>query len=102
MIWEIVTGIVQLFIVEPFQKELDAHLRQVGAPAAVVQQVAGCAAAATPVLAERVAGDPLWGAATVIRLWLGTTSYEAVLGDQVAACGPALAAARPFLAEGGE
>jgi hypothetical protein len=54
------------------------------------------------VLVERISGDPWWGAATVVRLWLGTTSYEAVLGDQVPACEPVLRSAQPYLQKAGE
>ncbi|WP_191059234.1 hypothetical protein [Geminicoccus harenae] len=99
MVWDVLSALVRLFIIEPFQVELDEHLRRLGAPAAVVQEVASCASAAQPVLVERISGDPWWGVATVVRLWLGTTSYEAVLGDQVPACAPALRAAQPYLQE---
>ncbi|WP_027132880.1 hypothetical protein [Geminicoccus roseus] len=97
MIWDFVAALVRLFVIEPFQADFDQQLSRLGAPAAVVQEVASCASAAQPVLIERIGNDPWWGAATIVRLWIGTTSYEAVLGDQVPACAPALKAAQPFL-----
>lgn len=99
MIWEMMTGLIQLFIIEPFQVEMDRHLRYVGAPDVVMEQVADCAVTAMPTLAARIGSDPSWGAATVIRLWLGTTSYQTLLGDHAAVCGPAMAAAEPFLVQ---
>ncbi|WP_159718967.1 hypothetical protein [Geminicoccus flavidas] len=102
MIWDFVSALVRLFIIEPFQVEVDEHLRRLGAPTAVVQEVASCASAAQPVLVERISEDPWWGAATIVRLWLGTTSYEAVLGAQVPACVPALQAAQPYLQDADE
>ncbi len=91
MIGDLIAFLVATFLVGPLQSTLAEQLADARAPVAVVQQVEACA------LVERAAGDPWWAISTAFGAWIGTTSPVAVLAD-TSACGPALAAARPFLA----
>ncbi len=94
---DFIATLVSLFLVEPFQNEMRERLAAARVPREVAQQVAQCGRVATPVLADRVMADPWWGATTVVRVWAGATTAEAVLAETVPACGPAVRAVRPFL-----
>lgn len=100
MIASLIAFLVSTFLVGPLQSELGSRLAQARAPAAIVQQVEACATAAIPALVDRAAADPWWALSSAFGAWVGTTSPEAVLRDAAPGCAPALAAARPFLAEG--
>ncbi len=97
MIRDFLIFLFTTLVVEPFQAELNEKLAAAQAPPAVVAEISQCARTATPILADRAMSDPWWGASTVIRVWVGTTSPESVLTDAAPACGPAVRAARPFL-----
>lgn len=101
MIRDLFVFVLNIFVLEPFQAEISQRLGRLGAPPAVVREVMSCASAAQPVLVERFSNDPFWAAGTVLRLWLGTRTYQAVLRDEVPACGPALSAAQPYLDSAG-
>ena len=92
-----IAWLVVTFLLNPFGADLQSRMAAAQAPAAVVQGVTQCAAAAGPALIDRASGDPLWAISTVVGTWIGTTSPEAVLRDAAPGCGPAMAAARPFL-----
>ena len=99
MIADFIAFLVATFLVGPLQSTLAGQLADARAPVAVVQQVEACATAALPALVERAAGDPWWALTTAFGAWVGTTSPQAVLAGAAPACGPAMAAARPFLSE---
>jgi hypothetical protein len=86
------------FVVEPVRAEWDARLRTAGASPAVVAELGRCATEAGPALAGRAAGDPWWGVATAVGVWLGTRDGVAVLAEATPGCAAAVAAARPLLA----
>ena len=65
-----------------------------------MRQVTECGAAAAPALLERAGADPWWAAGTAFRIWIGALRPEAVLAEAAPACGPAMQAARPYLAGG--
>jgi hypothetical protein len=94
---DFIATLVSLFLVEPFEAEMRERLAGARVPREAAQQVAQCARAATPVLAERVMADPWWGATTVVRVWAGATTADAVLTETVPTCGPAVRAVQPFL-----
>ena len=96
---DFIATLVSLFFVEPFQAEMRDKLAAARVPREVTQQVIQCGRVATPVLTGRVMADPWWGATTVVRVWAGATTADAVLQETVPACGPALTAVRPFLAD---
>ena len=98
MIGDLIAFLVATFLVGPLQSTLVGQLADGRAPVAVVQQVEACAAAALPALVERAASEPWWAITTAFGAWVGTTSPVAVLTGAAPSCGPALAAAQPFLA----
>lgn len=98
MFGEFLLLLVNVLIIEPAQAELSARLGGLGAPAAVMQGVSSCVAAAHTTLGALYTENPWEGITTAFRLWTGLTSYEAVLQAEVPACEPALKAARPFIA----
>lgn len=97
MLSDIFLALVNMFVVEPAQAELGRRLEQLRAPPAIIRDVSDCLSAARPVLIEAYIEDPVRGVLTVVRLWTGLTTYDAVLQDEVPACKPALQAARPYL-----
>ncbi|MGG5811221.1 hypothetical protein [Falsiroseomonas sp. CW058] len=97
MFSDLIAWIVAVFLLGPLQAEVHSKLEAARAPAAVMQGVTACAVAAAPGLADRAAADPWWAVTSVIGVWIGTTTPEAVLRDAAPSCAPALAAARPFL-----
>ncbi len=98
MIGDVIAFLVATFLLGPLQSTLVGQLADGRAPQAVVQQVEACVTAALPALASRAANEPWWAITTAVGAWVGTTSPEAVLRGAAPACGPALVAARPFLA----
>jgi hypothetical protein len=98
MIGDLIAFLVATFLVGPLQSTLVGQLAEGRAPAAVVQQVEACATAALPALVERAGNEPWWAVTTAFGAWVGTTSPAAVLAGAAPSCGPAMAAARPFLA----
>ena len=94
---DFIAMLVSLFLVEPFQAEMRERLAAARVPREVAQQVIQCGRIATPALTERVLADPWWGATTVVRVWVGATTAEAVFAETVPTCGPAVRALRPFL-----
>jgi hypothetical protein len=97
MFADLIAFFVAIFLVGPLEAEVTSRLEAARAPAAVVRGVADCAAAAAPALLERATSDPWWAVRTSLGAWTGWTSPEAVLRDAAPGCGPAMAAARPFL-----
>ena len=97
MFRDLVFFLVSLFVVEPFQDELNGGLARVAAPQAVISEVASCTSTALPILIERVSSDPWWGTATIVRIWVGSTTSGAVLGQTVPTCKTAIEMARPYL-----
>jgi hypothetical protein len=97
MLHDLIAWFVAVFLIGPLQSEVQSRLEAARAPSAVVSAVTECATAATPRLVERASADPLWAVGTAFSTWIGTTSPEAVLREAAPSCGPAMAAARPFL-----
>lgn len=97
MIRDFVLSVFSFLVIEPFQAELNSKLRAVQAPAAIIQQVEGCARAAAPVLVDKAMTDWWWAGMTAVYVTIGMQAPERVLADSVPACGPAIRAAQPFL-----
>lgn len=97
MLRDLLLWAVAVFVVQPYQAELEEKLAAVRAPRAVMEAVADCASTAIPALADRAASDPWWAAVTGLKVWTGFIPPEAVLRDAAPACGPAMEAVRPYL-----
>lgn len=97
MIQDILISLFTTFVVGPIQAELNTKLLAAQAPPEIISQVVACAAAAPEALAVRAAQDPVWAVTSVVGVWLEQTAPEALLGQEVAACGTALEAAKPYL-----
>ncbi len=97
MFADLIAFLVSFFLIGPLEEEMTSRLQAARAPAAVVRGVADCASAAAPALLDRAAADPWWAIRTSLGAWIGWLPPEAVLRDAAPACGPAIAAARPFL-----
>ncbi len=94
----VLASLVSFFLIDQMQAEMSKRLAAAGAPQAIVTDVASCARVATPALVERASGDPWWAATTAFGIWVGSTTPDAVLVQSAPVCGPAIEAARPFLA----
>lgn len=97
MLHDLIAWFVAVFLLNPLQAEIQSQLEASRAPVAVVQQVTQCVSAAAPALIDRAVGDPWWAISTAAGTWIGTTTPDGVLRDAAPGCGPAMAAARPFL-----
>lgn len=100
MIEALFAWFVATFLLGPLQSGVATALDAGRAPAAVMEQVARCAADATPRLVDRAVGDPWWALSTAIGASIGTVSADSVLRDAAPGCDAALAAARPFIERG--
>lgn len=94
---DFIATLVSIFLTGPLQAELSEKLAAARAPQAIVAQVTDCAAAAAPVILDKVVSDPWWAATNVVRVWAGLARADSVLIDAAPACRPAIDAARPFL-----
>lgn len=94
----LIAWLVATFLLGPLQANVTEKLESARAPAAVVQQVARCAAEAAPQLVARAGADPWWAVRTALGAWTGTARPEAVLAEAAPGCAPAFLAARPYLA----
>jgi hypothetical protein len=97
MIRDFLLSIFSFLVIEPFQAEINDKLRAAQAPAAVIQQIEGCARAAAPVLADKALTDWWWAGTTAVYVGIGMQAPESVLVSAVPACAPAVRAAQPFL-----
>jgi hypothetical protein len=61
VIQDTIISLLSSVVVEPLQAELADKLAAARAPQMVITQVSECARVAAPVLAERIASDPLVG-----------------------------------------
>jgi hypothetical protein len=95
---DFMAAVISVLLIDPLQDAMAERLAAARVPKAVVAEVEACARTATPVVVERVAGDPWWGATTALRVWTGSATPEAVLLEVAPDCRSAVAAARPFLA----
>lgn len=97
MIRDFFLSLVSMFIVQPFETELNQRLTALQAPPAVIQQVRACAAIAAPALATRATGDFWWATSTIIGVAAGMTDPQAVIAEASPECAEALVAVRPIL-----
>ncbi|MEN3953508.1 hypothetical protein [Iodidimonas sp. SYSU 1G8] len=88
-------SMLSIFVLEPFQAELSETLAS--APREVIAQVTTCLGEAPAALSERVSERWGWSAATALGVAFGMTSAESVVAEVVPSCGPAIAAARPYM-----
>lgn len=98
MFRDVFLALINLLIIEPAQTGFSARLTQLRAPSVTMRNVSSCVSAAPAVLAEIYIRDPVRGVLTAAKIWMGMTTYEAVLQAGVPECGPALQAAKPYLA----
>ena len=98
MMNDILAFLLSTFLIGPLQSEFASRLEN--APRQVVTDVTACVTQATPALLTRAGQDPWWAISTAIGVWIGRLPAEASLREAAPGCGPALNAARPFLAEG--
>lgn len=96
---DLIASLASLLLIEPIQAGITDRLAAAQAPQAVISELTACAGAAAPAIVARAAGEPLWTISTAFRLWTGWTRPETVLAETAPGCGPAVEAARPFLAE---
>lgn len=94
---DFIASLVSLLLIEPLESRLAEKLQGARAPQAVVTEVVTCARNAAPIVAGRITGDPWWGVQTLVRVWIGTSSPDAVLVEVAPRCRSAVDAARPFL-----
>jgi hypothetical protein len=95
---DVIAALISFFLIEPLQAEMTRTLAAARAPQTIITGVTTCAQAAAPALLARAAGDPGWAATTAVRVWAGWVRPEVVLIETAPQCGPAVDAARPFLA----
>jgi hypothetical protein len=97
MIRDFFLTLVSMFIVQPFETELNKKLASVQAPQAVIQQVRACATTAGPALATRATGDIWWATTTIIGVAVGLTNPQTVIAEAGPECASAIAAVGPIL-----
>jgi hypothetical protein len=94
---EFISMLVSFFLTGPLQAGISEKLAAARAPQAIVTQMADCARDAAPALLERAMSDPWWAATSSFSVWTGMARPETILVEAAPGCGPAVAAARPFL-----
>lgn len=97
MLHDLFTWLLATFVIAPVQAEIDAKLRGVQVPPAVVAEARTCLSAAPSALASRATSDPWWGVSTVISAALGTTEPLSVVADTSPSCRRAVDGIRPVL-----
>lgn len=97
MIRDFILSLVSMFIVQPFEAEVNRKLVAAQAPQAVIQQVRACAISAVPALATRASGDIWWAATTIVGVAVGMTDPQTVISEASPECVSAIAAIKPVL-----
>jgi hypothetical protein len=97
MLNDILAFLLSTFLIGPLQSEFASRLEE--APRQVVMDMTACVTQASPALLARAGSDPWWAISTAFGVWIGRLPAEAALREAAPGCGPALNAARPFLAE---
>lgn len=74
MFSDIASWLFALFVVDPLQAEISAHLKRANAPVAAIQQSRQCVEAHGPQLLQRAGEEPGWAVATAMSVAVGWTS----------------------------
>jgi hypothetical protein len=99
---EFLIAVITALLIQPLQDGIATKLEAARAPQAVVAELASCAQTAAPQLIDRATSDPVWATVSAVRLAVGWVRPEALLVEAAPGCGPAAAAAQPFLSEASE
>ena len=99
MIQDLLITLFTDLVVGPIQADILAKFAAERAPPEIAAQVTACMTDAPRTLAQRAMADPVWGVSSAVSVWTQTTTAENVLRQAVPGCGPALDAAKPYLAE---
>ena len=94
---DLIAALVSFFLIEPLQAKMADKLAAARAPQAVLADVSACAKAARPAIVDRATSDPWWAVSSIVQVWIGSATPEALLADAAPACKPAIEGARPFL-----
>lgn len=93
MIQDLFTWLLATFVIGPMQ----AEIRGLQAPAAVMEQVQACVVSGTPALISKATNDLFWGITTTISVATGLTDATSVLADTSPQCATAIEAVKPFM-----
>jgi hypothetical protein len=74
MISDIAAWLFALFVIDPLQAEISAHLERANAPVAAIQQSCQCVESHGPRLLQRAGEEPGWAVATAVSVAVGWIS----------------------------
>ena len=97
MLNSILFYVLQLLIIDPVQSRVTDHLARANVPPQIIAQIQSCATSALPVLIQRVADDPLWGAQTAMKIWVWQAPAEQIIGEIAPGCETTMQAANTYL-----
>jgi hypothetical protein len=89
-------AIIGFFLIDPLMASLSEALATQNVPQNVATEIVECAKAAGPATIDRVMAEPFWALQSVISVWSGSLSAEAILADVAPACADSLDATRHF------
>ncbi|MEY4507346.1 MAG: hypothetical protein RL297_1924 [Pseudomonadota bacterium] len=93
MIQDLFAWLLATFVIGPMQ----AELKGVQAPAAVMQEIQACVVSGTPALISKATNDLFWGITTTISVATGITDATSVLANTSPQCATAVEAVKPFM-----
>lgn len=79
MISDIAAWLFALFVIDPLQAEINAHLERANVPVAAIQQSRQCVESHGPRLLQRAGEEPGWAVATAMSVAIGWTSPAQLL-----------------------
>lgn len=79
MISNIAAWLFALFVIDPLQAEISAHLERASVPVAAIQQSRQCVESRAPQLLQRAGEEPGWAVATAMSVAIGWTSPDQLL-----------------------
>lgn len=97
MLNSILFYVLQLLILDPVQARITDHLTRANVPPQIVAQIKACATSSMPVLIQKVTDDPVWGAQTVLQIWVSQMPPEQIIRQFAPACDTTMQAADAYL-----
>lgn len=100
MLSALLSGLLQILVVDPLTAEVEETLRRAKAPLEIIAQVETCVAEGAPALVKQVGESPAHGVSLLLDVWLDRITAEDMITKAAPSCAPVVEAARPYLRQG--
>lgn len=93
----LMAAVIGFFLIDPLAASLSEALAAQKVPPHLAMEIVECTKAAGPAVIDRVMADPLWALQSVVSVWTGSLSAQAIVADVAPACANSLQATQSLL-----